>query len=93
MIDIKISGCFGCPFHYSDFNGESVGYDTLDICILSHFNRNKEFIVRAYDSYKDYEDCVDEDGDQKKDIKFIDITPVWCPLKKESINIKFEKNV
>jgi len=73
---IKVNNCGDCIFRESDFNPDSVGYDTVDSCILLKNvaqNTNKEYFIGAYNTFEEYEqECL------KKRL-------LNCPLDKEQI--------
>ena len=66
---IECKGCLDCPFRYDDYNGDSVGYDTLTLCVLARRLDLPLYLIKSYDSWE-----VDN-------IDFTIETPCWCPLK------------
>ncbi len=75
-MEIKVTGCNNCPFRVIDYDGNVIGYDSLDYCKLQRFltrnyDKHVKDTIRVYDSFE-------EDWD---DIE----TPEWCPLKEVKI--------
>jgi len=78
-MEIEIKGlCNGCPFRYSEDHSDSVGFDTLEICVLGRHLRLENFFIECYDSWK---------SRKSKKMKM----PKWCPLKKEEVSIRYIK--
>lgn len=82
-MEIKVKNCGNCIFRYSDFDPNSMGNDTVDMCILlrNHFI-DKNYFIDSYNSY-------DENGDYNESNK-LNKTLDNCPLLKEEINVKYE---
>lgn len=76
MKNIKVNFCGNCAFLYSDFNPDSAGYSTIDICQLARFLHQTPDCISVHD------ECG-RDPNSK--------TPEWCPLKKESFSFEFEE--
>ena len=76
MRKIKTNGCFNCPFFYYDYNPETCGYSTVDICQLSIFLKLLNHTISVHN------ECG-----PNREAK----TPDWCPLQLESISIEFEE--
>ena len=87
MVDIKytVSGCGDCLFRYTEWDDYATYHDTTEICILNHNHwithpesrQNFEYIITSYDG-----------GAEEIEIK----TPMWCPLKTNSVSIKFKED-
>ena len=70
MGTIECKGCIDCPFRYDDYNGDSVGYDTLTLCVLARRLDLPLYLIKSYDTWE-----VENEGTFSID------TPMWCPLK------------
>lgn len=85
---INVKNCNECPFCISDWNGDSIGYDTYVGCgLLQHLNikdiiHNKSFIC-VYDSY-------DIDGNLSSLPKEMSTILDNCPLKEGKLEINLE---
>lgn len=75
MKEIKVNSCEDCPFRYMDYNDYSVGYNTMEICMLSQYNRLNDYII-----------CIYDQGNIEPDLT----SPDWCPLIKESFKIEMK---
>ena len=73
MKEIKVINCSNCPFSYDEYDDFAIGNNTIEICTLSSFYHLDDSIIDIYDMHDD-EKITD--------------TPKWCPLKKDSFNIK-----
>ena len=76
MNNIKVNFCGNCPFLYSDYNPDSAGYSTIDICQLASFLKKKLYNISVHD------ECG-RDSNSK--------TPDWCPLKVEDFSFTFKE--
>jgi hypothetical protein len=71
-----VNFCGNCPFLYSDYDPDCVGYSTIDICQLARFlNQNPDHISV-------HDECGFNTNSK---------TPDWCPLKKEQFTIEFRE--
>jgi len=75
-MNIKVNFCGNCPFLNSDFNPDSSGYSTIDICQLARF------LHQTPDHISVHNECG-FNPDSK--------TPDWCPLKVEDFSFTFKE--
>lgn len=75
-MNIKVNFCGNCPFLYSDFNPDSSGYSTIDICLLARFLRQIPDYISVHDN------CGSNPNAK---------TPGWCPLNKANFEIEFQE--
>lgn len=73
---MKVTGCHNCPFKYSDYNPDSIGCDTVDICVLAEFLDFDEVFIAAYN--------ITEGSSSDEE------PPIWCPLRLQPIKIFYE---
>lgn len=73
---ISVTNYGDCIFKKSDFNPGSIGYDTVDSCILLQKLTNKYNSIVAYDSYLEEE------------IPELNIRLNNCPLNNEEVIVK-----
>lgn len=77
---IECKGCIDCPFKYRDYDGYSLGHDTIIVCNLAEYLGLPLYLITSYDSWQ--EDTID----------FTIQTPIWCPLKNtEEMIIKLKE--
>jgi hypothetical protein len=95
MEDILVKNCGNCPFCYVDFDPDSMGFDTLEYCLLSQFKQQDEYIIDVYDSHErqlELDEYIYDDNDEiigtKSEPTDIKPTPEWCPLNNNAITIK-----
>lgn len=72
---LLIKGCTDCIFRYSSYDDYALGYDILDICVLSNN------IIKAYDSFTEKREYK---------LRTFRRTPKWCPLDQKNLIIKKE---
>ena len=72
MKEIIVTHCKDCPFHYTDVDENTTGFDTIEKCNFGSFLKSKSTIT-VYDSWS-------FDGNYK--------VPEWCPLKVNSIKVE-----
>lgn len=76
---ITVEGCSNCPFKHSEYDDYALGFDTLDICVLSRFLNEKEYLIEAYDSY----------SKEKRHRRLRSVrNPKWCPLNNKDLMVK-----
>lgn len=87
--EIKVNNCENCPFRAIDYDDFSVGYDSMDTCLLAMYNEQEDYLIQVY-NINDRFECqgCDEDDDCKCEPKEI-VTPKWCPLLGNTINISY----
>lgn len=80
---IKTTNCGDCPFRQSNYNPDSMGYDTIDYCIaprIKELVRKSAYNIAVYDSW---------DEENQPDLSK---TLTDCPLKQGEIIVKLEEN-
>jgi len=73
---IKVTNCGDCIFRESHYNPDSMGYDTVDSCILLRNvakNTNRDYFIGAYNTFEEYKQ------------KVLNKRLENCPLDKEQI--------
>ena len=93
MEEILVNNCGNCPFCHINFDPDSMGFDTIEYCLLAQFKQQDEYIIDVYDSnersmndylYDDNEEVI---GVNPEPIEIRPI-PVWCSLTNNELNIK-----
>lgn len=74
MENIKINGCYNCPFKITDWDDFAVGKDTHEKCSLAIFKGEPEYIILVHNL-----------GDEEELI-----TPEWCPMRTKDVLVEYE---
>jgi len=83
---MKITNCNTCPFNYRDFDPDSMGYDTCDICVLAIYNGQSQCTIRCYDTYSSADDLEEEKI--REDFVPLQSVPDWCPLRNGGLTVE-----